>query len=313
MNNVAQKIDTGLVESREQFIPVQELTELAAMERALAKLKAVAATAANATGTAAPPDVTAGGNTKRRKQEPNMADSNAAQATAATAPQAAGSNMTFEYLLEAAKESGQKEAQGADSLPQFFLEVTQGAFLGVIDTTANKHGIGSNDASKLTQARTQARTGSTIFDRKALNVRVAVNRTNTMIKLGMWPKGGPGEPLSTLNKLLTNHRKAIQSGKKVVDAANAMLNYARAQIKSDHVLADSELEKCFLKPDPTKPSEEDLLDSLRKRLTAAKVGKGLDGNLDADTADKMIGAITKRLKAIAAAKAGTGASPQATP
>lgn len=305
--NVAQKIDTGLVESREQFIPVQELTELAAMERALAKLKALSTTAANTTGTAAPPDVTAGGNAK---QEPKpMADT----ATAAAAPQAQGSNMTFEYLLEAAKESGQKEAQGADSLPQFFLEVTQGAFLGVIDTTANKHGVGSNDASKLTQARTQARTGSTIFDRKALNVRVAVNRTNTMIKLGMWPKGGPGEPLSTLNKLLTNHRKAIQSGKKVVDAANAMLNYARAQIKSEHILDDSDLEQCFLKPDPTKPSEEDMLAGLRKRLTAAKVGKGLDGNLDADTADKMIGAITKRLKAIAAAKAGTGASSQATP
>jgi hypothetical protein len=190
---------------------------------------------------------------------------------------------------------------------------TQGAFLGVIDTTANKHGTGSNDAAKLTQARTQARTGSTIFDRKALNVRVAVNRTNTMIKLGMWPKGGPGEPLSTLNKLLTHHRKAIQNGKKVVDAANAMLNYARAQTKSDHVLADSELEKCFLKPDPTKPSEEDMLDSLRKRLLAAKAGKGLDGTLDGDTADKMVGHITKRLKVIAAAKAGTGNASPATP
>lgn len=307
--NVAQKIDTGLVES---FIPVQELTELVAMERALAKLKAVAATAANTTGTAAPPDATAGGNAKRRKQEPNMADGNTAQAAAVTAPQA-GSNMTFEYLLDAAKESGQKEAQGADSLPQFFLEVTQGAFLGVIDTTANKHGSGINDAAKLTQARTQARTGSTIFDRKALNVRVAVNRTNTMIKLGMWPKGGPGEPLSTLNKLLTNHRKAIQAGKKVVDAANAMLNYARAQVRSDHVLMDSELEKCFLKPDPTKPSEEDKWVSLRKSLQAGKVGKGVDGTLDTDTADKMIALATKRLKAIAAAKAGTGATAPATP
>lgn len=305
MNVAQQKIDTGL----EAFISVEELAELAAMERALAKLKAVAATAANTTGTAAPPDVTAGGNAKRRKQEPNMADT----ATAAAAPQAQGSNMTFEYLLEAAKESGKLEAQGADSLPQFFLEVAQGAFLGVIDTTANKHGTGVNDAAKLTQARCQARTGSTIFDRKALNVRVAVNRTNTLIKLGMWPKGGPGEPLTTLNKLLTNHRKAIQDGKKVIDAPNAMLNYARAQVKSDHVLSDKELEKCFLKPDPTKPSEEDLLDSLRKRLAAAKVGKGLDGMLDGDTADKMIGHITKRLKAIAAAKAGTGASSQATP
>jgi hypothetical protein len=183
----------------------------------------------------------------------------------------------------------------------------------VIDTTANKHGPGVNDAAKLTQARTQARTGSTIFDRKALNVRVAVNRTNTMLKVGMWSKGGPGEPLNTLNKLLTNHRKAIQAGKKVIDAANAMLNFARAQVKSDHVLSDSELEKCFLKPDPTKPSEEDLLDSLRKRLLAAKVGKGLDGTLDGDTADKMVGHITKRLKAIAAAKAGTGTASPATP
>ena len=34
-----------------------------------------------------------------------------------------------------------------------------------------------------------------------------------------------------------------------------------------------------------------------KRLLAAKAGKGLDGTLDGDTADKMIGHITKRLKA----------------
>jgi len=300
MTAAQRKIETGL----EQFAPQSEI-EL--MERALTKLKALSTTAANATGIAAPPDVTGRGNVKPK--EPQMADTATA---AATAPQA-GSNMTFEYLLEVAKESGQKEAQGADSLPQFFLDIAQGAFLGVIDVTANKHGAGVNDAAKLTQARTQARTGSTIFDRKALNVRVAVNRTNTMIKLGMWPKGGPGEPLSTLNKLLTNHRKAIQTGKKVVDAANAMLNYARAQTKSDHILPDTELEKCFLKPDPTKPSEEDMLASLRKRLQAAKVGKGLDGTLEGDTADKMIGAITKRLKVIAAAKTGTGPASPATP
>lgn len=299
MSAQPQRIETGLTD---QFTPHSEI-EL--MERALARLKGAATTAATSTAVAAPAsNVTARGNPRK---EPPMADT----ATAAATPNA-GSNMTFEYLLQAAKESGEKEAQGADSLPQFFLEIAQGAFLGVIDVTANKHGSGVNDAAKLTQERVKAKSGTTIFDRKALNVRVAVNRTQTMIKLGMWPKGGPGEPLSTLNKLLTLHRKAQADKKKTVDAANGMLNYARAQIKSDHVLSDSELEKCFLKPDPTKPTEEDFLDSMRKRVQAGKVGKGLDGSMDGDTADKIIALCTKRLKAIAVAKGNSGAAP-ATP
>ena len=233
---------------------------------------------------------------------------------------AASNQITMADLLVIARESGEAEAKGQDSLPQFLLKVTEASFVGAIDVTANKYGPGIDDATKITAERVKARTGSNVFDRRALNQRVACNRTRTMTKLGMFTKGGPGEPLSTLNKLLTLRDKASKNAatqKRVIDAANAMINYARAQVRADHVLADADLEKFFLKPDHDKPSEEQFLEATRKRFQAAKVGKGLNGAIDADTADKAITAITKRLKAIAVAKGGAAlpllATTQATP
>ena len=269
------------------------------------QLKALRPNAAMASTAETTPAELQRGNTKETK----MTDTTLAH-------NASSNQITMDDLLVIARESGEAEARGQDSLPQFLLKVTEASFVGAIDITANKYGPGIDDATKLTAERVKARTHSNVFDRKALNQRVACNRTRTMTKLGMFTKGGPGEPLSTLNKLLTLRDKASKTAitqKRVIDAANAMINYARAQVRADHVLGDAELEQFFLKPDHDKPSEEQFLDATRKRLQAAKVGKGLNGAIDTDTADKAISAITKRLKAIAVAKGGAAATMQATP
>jgi hypothetical protein len=303
--NMAARIETGLTE-RVQFIP---MSEIAQMEQALAKLKALVPNAASGdtTGETARPVLQRG-----NKKEPKMSDTLLAYST---------SNLiTLDDMLVLARESGEAEARGQDSLPQFLLKVTEASFVGALDLTANKHGPGIDDATRLTAERVKARTHSNVFDRRALNQRVACNRTRTMAKLGMFTKGGPGEPLSTLNRLLTLRDKASKmpaTQKRVIDAANAMINYARAQVRLDHVCNETDLEQFFLKPDHDKPTEEQFLEATRKRLQAGKVGKGLNGAIDADTADKAIAAITKRLKAIAVAKGasngGAAAAAQATP
>lgn len=74
-----------------------------------------------------------------------------------------------------------------------------------------------------------------------------------MIKLGMWPKGGPGEPLSTLNSLMTLRDKLRKDNsfvKRIEDPTNCMLRFARAQLKRDSVIDVTELQEFCLKRDP---------------------------------------------------------------
>lgn len=312
---LAEKIETGLTEASS----IPPLSEIEMMERALSKLKsaalqegaALADNATRTTGEAAPPATGRSrrlqrGNVRHNQGSQTMADSNPSDTSLA---HNTSNLVTFDELLAFARESGVQEAKGKDSLPHFLLKITEGAFLQVLDNVKDKYGPGVNDAAKLAEARFKAQTGSNIFDRKVLKIRQQVNRVNTMIKLGMWPKGGPGEPLTTLNSLITMRDKAAKAGRKVQDAANSMLNYARAQTKSDHVLAGADLEKCFLTAEHDKPTEEDFWAAMRKKLQNAKNGKGLEGAADIETCDKIISQVTKRLKAIATAKAPAGPSP----
>ena len=86
------------------------------------------------------------GNTK----ESAMTDPNGGTTLAHNA---ASNQITMDDMLVIARESGEAEAKGQDSLPQFLLKVTEASFVGAIDVTANKYGPGIDDATKITAER----------------------------------------------------------------------------------------------------------------------------------------------------------------
>ncbi len=217
--------------------------------------------------------------------------------------QAQSNTVTFDQLLAKATELGTQAGQGKDTQIKFYLTVTEGAFVGKLDLDANKHGQDVDDATKLAEAYVKAQTGSTIFDAKANNQRKLIACVRTGIKLGSWTKGGPQEPMNMVNQFIVARqtlRKDPANAKRLDDAANAFLRLARAQLKRDSIISGDELKLFAFKVEHGAATEEDMLVSLRKKMQNSKVGKGTP--CDPSTADKIITAITHRLKEIAKGK-----------
>ena len=215
----------------------------------------------------------------------------------------------FSTLIADCQELGKQFGQGKDTLSKLYLKVHEAAFLGTLDVDTNKHGNGIDDAQKLSEAYTRGVSGAVVFDAKGANGRKTASCVRTMIRLGMWPKGGQGEPLATVNNFMTKRqamRKDPALCKKLDDPSNSLLRIARAQLKRNQIIPPSEFDGFLLKKQPDARTEEDWLESTRKAAKNAKAGKG-GLQVDVATADKIIADCTKRLKAIAAARA-----PQAT-
>jgi ATP/maltotriose-dependent transcriptional regulator MalT len=145
-----------------------------------------------------------------------------------------------------------------------------------------------------------------VFDAKADNQRKLVSCLRTGIKLGAWPKGGNGEPLATVNALMNIRQKLKQNpadAKRLQDAANTLLKYAREQLKRDTLIDEDELRSFCFKPNAKDPSTaEEVLENIRKQLD--KLVKGNNHGVR-DTSAEVIaarGELQKRLSAIAKAK-----------
>ncbi len=214
---------------------------------------------------------------------------------------------TFEQLLAETAELGKQAGLGKDTQIKFYLKVVDGAFHGKIDLDAAKHGADTDDAAKLAEAYVKAQTGAVVFDAKAPNQRKAISCVRTCIKLGMWPKGGSGEPLASVNNLMTVRQKMRadpQQAKKLEDAGNALLKYARAQVKSDQLIPQADFKEYLFKAEHTLRSPEDILEAIRKQAVALKDGKASSGTAHDASAEvtKIITACTDRLKAIVLAR-----------
>jgi hypothetical protein len=209
---------------------------------------------------------------------------------------------TFEQLLSDAAELGKEGGRGGDGITRLLLRTAETSFGEAADVQKHKHGRGVDDAAKIADAYIKGRSDGTLFDIKGPPMHTMRSRVRLMIKLGRWEKGGAGEPLSTLNSLITLHLKLRKEGSSdLEDAPNAILRFAREQIKRDSVISAPELRTFCFKKEPQPKTEEDFVEAECKRWQKAKVGK--DGfSVDADMADEIIGSCTKRLEAIATAK-----------
>ena len=246
--------------------------------------------------------------------------------TNGAAPPTSGSNkMTFADMMQVAKDLGQDAGKGKDTQIKFLLKMVDGGYHGVLDLAGNKHGTQVDDATKLAEEYVKAQNGAVIFDAKAPNQRKLISTLRTGIKLGGWPKGGNGEPLATVNNLMTmrqNLRKDPATAKKLDDAANTLMKYARTQLKRDTLIDDpAELKDFCFKASRDLSTAEDILDGMAKQLDKLVQGTASQNTAQDNSAEVQAArnAIRKRLAAIATARgkaqgpAGAGVTAAVTP
>lgn len=231
---------------------------------------------------------------------------------------------TFADLLQTASDLGAEAGKGKDTQIKFLLKAVEGGYHGAVDLSASKHGTDVDDATKLSEAYVKAQQGAVVFDAKAPNQRKLISTVRTGIKLGGWPKGGNGEPLATVNNLMTmrqNLRKIPAEAKKLDDAANTLMKYARAQLKRDTLIDDAELKEFCYKPGQKLPTAEDIIESMVKQLDKLVDGSAAHGTAQDNSAEVRDARqdLRKRLSAIATARgkangpAGKVQAPRATP
>lgn len=216
--------------------------------------------------------------------------------------------ISFADLLQAAQDLGADAGKGKDTQVKFLLKTVEGGYHNVLDLASNKHGTDVDDATKLAETYVKAQQGAVIFDAKAPNQRKLISCLRTGIKLGSWPKGGNGEPIATVNNLMAmrqNLRKIPAEAKKLDDAANTLLKYARAQLKRDSLIDDAGLKEFCYKPSADLATPEDILNSIQKKLSALIDGSAASGTAQDNTAEVRAArhSIQQRLAAIAKGRA----------
>lgn len=239
----------------------------------------------------------------------NMMTNPASPAAPTSAPQASGSNaLTIDTLLARATELGEQAGKGKDTQIKFLLSCMEGGYHNAIDLVSNKHGADRDDATKLAETYVKAQGGATVFDAKAGNQRKLISTLRTSIKLGQWPKGGNGEPLGTVNNLMTERQKLRKDpvqAKKLVDAANTFLRFARQQLKRDTLIDPAEFKTFLFKPTRDLPTAEKVLEGIRNSLM--KLSKGQAANNTAQDNSKQVrdalALLNDRMAAIARGKA----------
>lgn len=223
-------------------------------------------------------------------------------------PTPQSNTITFADLLQTAAQLGAEAGKGKDTQIKFLLKAVEGGYHNALDLSANKHGTDVDDATKLAETYWRAQQGAAVFDAKAPNQRKTVSCVRTAIKLGSWPKGGNGEPLATVNNLITmrqNLKKIPAEAKKLDDAANTLMKYARTQLKLDSLVPDSQLKDFCYKPTKNLSTAEDILSAMSKQLDSLVSGAAAQGTAQ-DSSQEVRAArhqIQQRLASIAKARA----------
>lgn len=193
----------------------------------------------------------------------------------------------FAALLTKAAELGTTNGKGRNTQIQFHLAVLDAAYSATVDLVNNKHGVERDDAALLTEAYVRAQNTATIFDAKAPNQRKAMSLVRTCIKLGHYrpTNGGSGEPVQTVNNLMTEWRKLRDDAKRnknLQDATNALMSYARTQLKDPKLIPASRFRDFLYRSDREVPSAEEIVNRLRNALEALIAGKAAGGSAKDD-------------------------------
>lgn len=210
-------------------------------------------------------------------------------------------------LIAAATMLGSQAGVAKDTQIRLALKVVEAAYHGGIDLTANKHGTDIDDAVKISEAYVKAQTGATVFDAKKNNQRKLIACVRTLTKLGQWPKGGTGEPLSTVNNIVS-HRQKLRAkpdmAGKLDDAFNTVMRYARAQLRKDQLITASEFDSFCFKKGVDLATAEEIVESVRNTLRKLAQGKASKNTAQDQSpeVEKAIQMLSKRLDEIAKAR-----------
>lgn len=224
-------------------------------------------------------------------------------------PKTHNHQITLEQITADMNALGTEAGRGKDTQVKALLRVTEGAYYGALDLNSNKHGHSTDDATKLAEAYYKAQTGAVVFDSKANSQSKLISCFRTMIRAGTWGKGGAGEPLATINNLMNERlkmRKDPTLVKQLDDAANTLLKYARAQLKRNTLIPQSELRDFCFRKQPEPRTAEDILEAARKQLQALYEGKAANGSAQdrSPHVKKAIDTLTDRLTEVAVEKGG---------
>lgn len=214
--------------------------------------------------------------------------------------------LDFAGLMARATELGEQHGKGKDTQIKFLLSACEGGYLNAVDLIPNKHGTEIDDATKLAEAYVKAQGTATVFDAKAMNQRKLISTLRTSIKLGQWPKGGNGEPMATVNNLMSHRqqmRKNPVTAKRLDDAANTFLRYARAQLKRDQLIDGDELKEFVNKKTADPATATEVLENVRNQLKKLSEGRASKGTAQDNSPEvqQAIQKLTARLVAIAKA------------
>lgn len=214
--------------------------------------------------------------------------------------------ITFDEVMATADLLGGQHGVAKDVQIKSLLKTLEGAYHGVLDLKKNKHGTDCDDATKFAERYFKARNGNVIFDAKDDNQQKLASNIRTAIKLGSTPKYGNGEPIATVNNLMAMRQK-LKAGperKRLDDAANTFLRFARTQLKQDTLLSDDECRELCFKPVKDDTTVEAILEAARKKLDNLIQGKAGKGQLQCKSPNVMSArhALSQELAAIAKAK-----------
>lgn len=214
--------------------------------------------------------------------------------------------ITHQEVMDMASKLGAEAALGKDTQIKSLLKCLEGGYHNVLDLKKNKHGTDCDDATKYAEAYFKGKNANAIFDAKADNQQKLASTIRTSIKLGATPKFGNGEPIATVNNLMTMFQKA-KSGpdrKRLDDAANVFLKYARAQLKQDTLLTDDQCRELLFRPIKEEATVEAILEAAKKKLEKLIDGSAGGGSLQCKSPNVINAkhALSQELAAIAKAK-----------
>lgn len=226
--------------------------------------------------------------------------------------------VSFDELTEVAKTLGADAGKGKDTQVKMLMKLVEGGYHNGVDMNPNKFGAGADDAIKLAEVYVKAQGSASVFDAKAMNQRKLISCFRSAIRLGQWPKGGLGEPLATMNKLMTMRQKLKQNpqtAKTLDDAANTLLTYARAQVRRDTLIEDAELQTFCIRKSGELKTPMEILEATRKNLLRLKHGKAANNTAhdDSPEVNAAIQNITDRIKGIASETRKQAAAPSTSP
>jgi len=201
---------------------------------------------------------------------------------------------------------GLEAGKGRDTQVKFTLQMIEGAYHNVLDLNKNKHGADRDDASVMAERYAKAQNANSMFDHKGSNERKASSCARTGIKLGGWPKGGNGEPIATVNQFVsewTKLRARPGMASKLNDCNNALLSFARAQLKRDQLIDPSQFSQFFFKTAPDAATAEEIIASAVKKLDKLIDGSAAGGTVQHNTPSVIAARHNLRQELAAIAKA----------